>query len=91
MKTFLKVLAICSLIWFGAYLLTMGVLTTVIVLSVFLLLVSLCCLFGGIWLGLSLLKRNTDAALRVALVVLIPLGLAILFTVLFGTNWFKGF
>lgn len=89
--SFLKVLLACSLIWFGIYLLTMGLLTTMIVLSVFLLIFSLASLFSGIWLGLHLLKRKTDVALRITLIVLVPLGVAVVLGTINNMNWFKGF
>lgn len=91
LATFLKVLLACTLIWSGIYMLTMGLLTTMIVLSVFLLVFSLACLFAGIWLALNLLKRNSDNWLRIGLVVLVPLGLAALYSLLNGITWVKGF
>ena len=89
--SFLKVLLACSLIWFGIYLLTMGLLTTMIVLSVMLLVFSLASLFAGIYLALHLLKRKTDLALRITLVILVPLGVVVVLNAINGMNWFKGF
>lgn len=89
--SFLKVLLACSLIWFGIYLLTMGLLTTMIVLSVMLLAFSLASLFAGIYLALHLLKRKTDLALRITLIVLVPVGVVVVVNAFNSTNWLKGF
>ena len=36
-------------------------------------------------------RRKTDLALRITLVVLVPLGVAVVLNALNGMNWFKGF
>ncbi|TKW79834.1 MAG: hypothetical protein DI543_03195 [Bradyrhizobium icense] len=89
--SFLKVLLAAALIWFSVYLGVMGLLTTMLALSLILLVCALAALVGGSWLALHMLQRANDVWLRLLIVALIVAGTVITLHTLNSINWFKGF
>lgn len=77
MKNVFKMLGAVVVLWVATLALVMGALTTGLVVTGVLFVVGLLALFGGTWLALHLLRRDTDFTLHFPLIWLIPVGAVI--------------
>lgn len=90
-NNFLKILLGAALIWFSIYLGVMGLMSTVLALSLIMMVFAIAALVGGAWLAAGVLKRADDFWLRIIIISLIVGGALITLHTLNDINWFKGF
>lgn len=74
MKNVFKLLGAVIVLWVATLALVMGALTTGLVVTGVLFVVGLLALFGGAWLTVYLLRRDTGFTLHFPLIWLIPVG-----------------
>lgn len=74
MKNVFKLLGAVVVLWVATLALVMGALTTGLVVTGVLFVVGLLALFGGAWMTVYLLRRDTDFTLHFPLIWLIPVG-----------------
>lgn len=74
MKNVLKMLGAVIVLWLATLSLVMGALTTGLVVTGVLFVLGMAALFGGAWMTVYLLRRDTNFNLHIPLIWLIPIG-----------------